>query len=854
MRIRSAAWLRFRGNLRAHLVLLVLAALIPMLLWTTGVILWGSLQERRAMQHGLRETSQALGVAVDQGVRLGLAALESAAVVRTMVEGDRLAQETLARRLRAIHANWAVVMLFDADGRVLVNTALPAALPPGASPAADAEISALIGRVVTSGQPAVSGLVRLPGLDSSGILAAVPVRNGIGTTRYVLSAVILPERLADLVHTQNLPDGWFAAISDADDVVLARVPALAGAEGRRAPEWMRRALASSPEGLASGPSLTGGTVTVSYSRAPLTGWTVAFGAPSQSFDANLRQSLAVTVGFGLAVLIGSLLLARATARRILRPVQALTEVARPFISEDKPDHTPYGIAELDALHRALDGLTAELVKTQERFLTFFSAAPVMLFVLDREDRLVAVNDFWLRTMGYERQEVLGRQVMEFHTPDSALERRRVAEPEFQKTGVLDAFSAQYVTKSGDVRDVLVSLRADRDGEGIILRTIGAVRDVTEQLRAEAHLARAVDEAERANESKTRFLAAASHDLRQPLQALSLYLGVLKARLNGREEQVMEAIGQCVESLSGLLNDMLDVARLDAGIVTPKFSDIPVRRLLERVAAAWRIQAEAKGLRLDFNGCNAVVHSDPALMDRVLSNLVGNAVRYTDHGRILVGCRKVGTSALRIEVWDTGQGIPADKLGEIFEEFRQLGNPERRRDKGTGLGLSIVRRIADLLDHPLAVRSVVGKGSVFSITLPAVQSCGLEEDEVLAVANPGARRILVVDDEVQVRNGMQMVLTEMGYRVVGAETLDEAVAAAQRLRPELVIADFRLAGGCTGVDVIRAVRACCGDGLPAVVLTGDTDPATIRRIVDEGLSLLHKPLRADALQAFLRKVA
>ncbi|MGE5475876.1 MAG: ATP-binding protein [Bacteroidales bacterium] len=564
-------------------------------------------------------------------------------------------------------------------------------------------------------------------------------------------------------------------------------------------------------------------------------------------------TLGITAGFGVVVLGASVVLALALARRILRPVQALTAIAQPLLHEQGTPARVFGIAELDALYQALDVLSGELAKTQERFLSFFSAAPVMLFVLDGDNRLVAVNQAWTHTLGYGDQEVLGRQPWEFHTAASAEHVQQSAWPQYLRDGALDRLPGQYVTKAGEVREVLVSLRADRDEDGRIVRTIGAIQDVTELRRAEAGLARAVDEAERANDAKTRFLAAASHDLRQPLQALSLYLGVLKARLQGREEQVMEAVGQCVESLTGLLNDMLDVARLDAGVITPKLADVPVNRLLERVVAAWRIQAEAKGLQLRVVASTAVVHTDPALMDRVLSNLVGNAVRYTEQGRILVGCRRVAGDQLRIEVLDSGIGIPADKLGEIFEEFRQLGNPERRRDKGTGLGLAIVRRIADLLGYRLTVRSQAGRGSVFAISLPAAQMCSIEHAASAAQAEH-ARRILVVDDEALVRNALELVLADMGHQVDSAETVEEALRQSRAHNPELVIADFRLAGGTTGIDVIRAVRQSCGRELPAVVLTGDTDPATIRRIVGEGLHLLHKPLRLEALRGFLKQVA
>ncbi|MBC7952013.1 MAG: PAS domain S-box protein [Rhodospirillaceae bacterium] len=835
-------------------MLLVLVTLVPMLLWAAGLTLWSSLQERRTMERGLSETARALTIAVEQEIRLTMAALDSAALSPALVNDDVPAFADAARRLAAIHPEWNNTVLYDANGQQVQNslrphgTMLPALSEPGYEEAAKA-----VRTVIETGRPAVSNLFYGQISGTNVLLVAVPVRNRAGLLAHVLAAAIRPERLGDLLAAQQMPEGWFASVIDSAGIAITRVPGHDQVSGLLVPDWVRANLAAAPHGIANGTSLVGDKVTVAYERSNLTGWSVIFGANRSLFHANLRGSLVVTVGFGALVLAGSLLLAFAMARRILGPVQALTAAARPFIEDRKVAGSIFGIAELDAMHQALDVLTGELAKTQQHFLTFFSAAPVMLFVQDEAGRLIAVNDAWLRTLGYDHDEVLGRCPWEFHTEQSRAYGEAVVWPDFLKRGQMDAVWGEVLTKTGEVRDVLVSLRADRDGDGHIIRTIGAVQDVTEQRRAENALARAVEEAERANDSKTRFLAAASHDLRQPLQALALYLGVLKARLNGREEQVMDAVGQCIEALTGLLNDMLDVARLDAGVITPKLAEVPVNRLLERVAAAWRIQAEAKGLRLEVVASDKVVHTDPALMDRVLSNLVANAVRYTEHGRILVGCRTAGPGQVRLEVWDTGIGIPNDKLGEIFEEFRQLGNPERRRDRGTGLGLAIVQRIADLLGHRLCVRSVAGKGSVFTVTVPAAPACSLEVT-VAPESHDEARRILVVDDEIHVRNALELVLGEMGHRVEGVETVEDAVQSTKRHRPELVIADFRLADGKTGIDVIRAVRGQCGNQVPAVVLTGDTDPATIRRIVGEGLHLLHKPVQLEALRAFLKHVA
>lgn len=408
-----------------------------------------------------------------------------------------------------------------------------------------------------------------------------------------------------------------------------------------------------------------------------------------------------------------------------------------------------------------------------------------------------------------------------------------------------------------MREVMLSSEVEFARDGTVRRVVSALRDVTEQRRVEAALGRAIEEAEKANDTKSRFLAAASHDLRQPLQALTLYLGVLASRVGDTEKPVMDAVGQCVESLSGLLHDMLDVARLDAGIVQPRAVDVSIGEIVSRVATSWRIQAASKNVRLDAVACDrAMVRTDPALIERVLSNLVANAVRYTDHGRVLVGCRHAGDGRLRIEVWDTGIGIPHDKLSEIFEEFRQLGNPERGRDKGTGLGLAIVDRIARLLGHEITVRSEVGKGSMFAITLPTAEATASVAAMEVAdrPGNETGRHILVVEDEIHVRKALELVLTEMGYSVDVAEGLNQAVDHLHKFCPNLVIADYRLAAGVTGLDVIRALRAQCGSQLPAVVLTGDTDPAVIRRIVGEGMHLLHKPLQVEALQGFLKQVA
>jgi len=261
--------------------------------------------------------------------------------------------------------------------------------------------------------------------------------------------------------------------------------------------------------------------------------------------------------------------------------------------------------------------------------------------------------------------------------------------------------------------------------GAIARAIDGFRrsmierdTATEALRrSKESLRQAVLEAQAANDSKSRFLAAASHDLRQPLQALRLYLDTLDTRLTDRmDRRILEGAIDALAAGEDLLRNYLDVSVLEAGILAPRVGDIAVNPLLEDLARQYAAEADAKGLELRMVPAHATVRSDPALLRRLLSNLIANALRYTQDGGVLIGCRHQG-DAMRIEVWDTGIGIPADKLGSVFEDFYQVGNSERDRTRGLGLGLSVVDRTARLLDHQITVRSRVGRGSVFSVTLP-----------------------------------------------------------------------------------------------------------------------------------------
>jgi signal transduction histidine kinase/CheY-like chemotaxis protein len=387
-----------------------------------------------------------------------------------------------------------------------------------------------------------------------------------------------------------------------------------------------------------------------------------------------------------------------------------------------------------------------------------------------------------------------------------------------------------------------------DASGALRGAVATFVDISDRIQAEQALIEAKEAAEEANRAKSRFLAAASHDLRQPLQALHLYMGLLGERLGGREEELQKSIQRCLRGLTRLLDDLLDISKLDAGLIQAVTEPVALDELIDWVANDFRLQAAEKGLELDVVRCpRATGLSDPTLLGRILSNIVANAVRYTDEGRILIGCRRRG-ERFRIEVWDTGIGIPPDKIAEIFREFHQLDNEGRNSERGTGLGLAIVERLARLLRHKVEVRSWPGRGSVFAVEVPATQRPAEEPRSVRVDAASGHRGLIaVLEDETMVREALRIVLEGWGYEVAAAGSPAQLEGALAGRPPELVIADYRLGSGVTGPAAIAALRERIGVWLPAIVLTGDTSPDRIREMAESGFHLLHKPLDIEKLR-------
>ncbi|MBZ8141146.1 hybrid sensor histidine kinase/response regulator [Rubrivivax gelatinosus] len=370
-----------------------------------------------------------------------------------------------------------------------------------------------------------------------------------------------------------------------------------------------------------------------------------------------------------------------------------------------------------------------------------------------------------------------------------------------------------------------------------------------------------DAAWRTDHEKSRFLAIASHDLRQPVHALGLFAATLQRRLqDSADEPLARNLMRAVDGLERSFNALLDISKLDAGAVTPRLETFALRDMFRRLHMQFAGQAEFAGLGLRFSPGGKSVTSDPQLLERIVGNLIQNAIKYTSQGGIVVVARTT-RERINIEVWDTGCGISATELPRIFDEFYQVGRGERDRSHGLGMGLAIVKRLALLLGHRLEVVSTPGRGTLFRIGVPVGALAGIEEDLAPADTQPMtldiARMVLVVDDEEPIREGLRLLLHEWGYQVSTAADADQAerMTAALEGRVDLVLSDLHLGVGPDGNEVIASVRRLCGREVPAILVTGDTGLGEHAPRVDTATPVLIKPVQArqlfEALRAALR---
>jgi signal transduction histidine kinase/CheY-like chemotaxis protein/HAMP domain-containing protein len=445
----------------------------------------------------------------------------------------------------------------------------------------------------------------------------------------------------------------------------------------------------------------------------------------------------------------------------------------------------------------------------------------------REARVTPLNDVVLRA-GY--RALLLVPLLRSDRVVGALVVRRRAPGEFARSTIdlLKTFAAQSVLAIQNAR-----LFAEIDNKGRQLQL--------------------------ANTAKSRFLAMASHDLRQPLHALGLFVAQLRTPLKpGERAKTVGRVDAAVSEMTEMFNSLLDISKLDAGVLTPRIVDFPMARLLQKIETTFDQAAREKGLRLRIMRSDAWVRSDALLLERILFNLVSNAVRYTLRGGIIVGCRRRGET-LRIEVWDSGPGISEDQKQNIFGEFVQLPAPEQDRHGSLGLGLAIVDRLRRLLNHEIELTSALGRGSRFTLLVPLAAE-GAASVETVRPSHPAAfavegKVILVIDDAPIVLEGTSGLLGKWGYSVVTALSDEAALTqlTERKRRPDLIISDYHLANGKTGIEAIERIGAAFGASIPAVLISGDTAPERLRDARDKGYILLHKPVDPMRLRAVMHQL-
>jgi len=493
-------------------------------------------------------------------------------------------------------------------------------------------------------------------------------------------------------------------------------------------------------------------------------------------------------------------------------------------------------------------------ESEAYFRTMLESAPDAMIIVDDRGKIAIVNARAEDMFGYSRDELLGHKVemlLPKRVRDNHKSHRRTftATPELRPMGPdLDLVGMR---KDGNEFPVEISLSPVMTSSGAFVSSV--IRDVTERKRMEMEIIAASQAAERAQKANTAFLAAASHDLRQPVQALSLLNGALRRTVqDDRALEMIESQEHSLTAMTNLLNSLLDISRLDAGAVTPEIEDFPMQRLIDRLSAEFGRQASHKGLLFHSEPCAATVRSDPNLLSEIIQNLVSNAIRYTDFGSVEMSCDCRGDTCV-IEVTDTGIGIEEDQLEAIFQEFHQAKTPGASKE-GFGLGLAIVRRLADLLRHDVSVESTPGKGSSFAVSMPVVPSnrraASDETNERPRDAVAGAGTVVLIEDDVNVANAWGLLLEAEGYRVATAASAPEANAILKHLDdvPSLLISDFHLLDGSTGVEAVSGIREYYDANIPAFIVSGDTSKVVKEARPLDNCTLMSKPVNTARLLA------
>jgi PAS domain S-box-containing protein len=496
----------------------------------------------------------------------------------------------------------------------------------------------------------------------------------------------------------------------------------------------------------------------------------------------------------------------------------------------------------------------QLRRHGEEISRLANAVPILLAYCDRDERFKLVNDAYEHWFARPTDEILGMTLRAlFGERAYGGMAEAVARVRAGQAAQLDD---RLAFKGAGRREVSLVLVPHLAPAGQVKGFYAAMQDISALRIAERALRVAKDDAERANRGKSRFLAAASHDLRQPLHALELLHAALSESPMPKEiRPIVSDMGDSLGAMGRILNALLDISELEAGAVTPRVEDFPVDHLLRRLESEYRHGAKEKGLTLRVVPSGAIIRSDPDLIERILGNFLSNAIRYTSHGRVLLGCRRRARS-LRIDVLDRGPGIPPNEIDGLFEEFRQLDVAAASRDKGLGLGLAIAKRLAKLLGHEIHVASILGRGSLFALEVALGEAQEPERAQGLRPEPSGhdlaGAKVILIEDDLAVATATQRFLETWGCRVTTVASGGQALSALEGLErpPDLIIADYRLPEGRSGMEAIEQLQGDHIGGVPALIVTGDTSPESLETLSKCGYNVLHKPVRPAKLRALV----
>lgn len=709
---------------RRHLLLLLFSILLPAMLACAMAIFFTYSAERRQSEQNLMATTQALAEALDRQFDTYVLQLQTLAVSPSLQNGDLPAFGRQASQAVSAEGRW--VVLVDGDGQQLINTLLPFGEPlPRHGP--DHPYTRQIAQAFHTGLPTVSDLFVGPVTGVPTLAVTVPVFNRNHQVIYCLAMGIRPRMLADIVRSTSLPPNWMAGAYDRNLALVARTRDAENFLGLPPVARLGQAMRDGSHGIIDTPSRNGTPTRIAFATSPHYGWHFVLGVPQAELMAPIHRAAILYGAVAVAFLAAGTVLALRIGHGISQSITSLVPAAlnlqdaipSPAQRQSRVAEVGHVLAALTdaghALHAHIaerDQAERELISERDKVADILSSITDGFYALDRDWRFTFLNSRAQQILGKSQEEVLGRIFTELY-------------PQVRDTPVLTNYATVMAERRPlefeHISPILkrwTSFSVYPAGDGGIAIYF---RDISRQKMVEADLLVAKEEAERASVAKSLFLASASHDLRQPVQALFFLYEVLASSLKDHPcARVLNTMEITLAALKSLLDGLLDISRLHAGTVDLRIQNFSVQPLLRHLVTENAHRAATSDIILRLVDSSACLHSDKEQLERILRNLIDNALKYTPRGgKVLIGCRR-RHGTVQLMVLDNGPGIPPEKKDAIFEEFVQLGNPERDRTKGLGLGLAIVRQLGKLMGHEVTVRSQLGRGTCFTVFVPTTE--------------------------------------------------------------------------------------------------------------------------------------